>query len=212
MHNFDLIYEQAITKKLRNLAATGLIGASTALANPPQIPSKTPQEISFNQNSRRIFDRYVQELKQFEGSKSYQKLKGYYRNGRFYPYKDSNGHMTVGYGHKILKGENFSKGLSEKEAELLLEKDARKAWNQTIELMREYRVNPDAEDREEIMVVLSGMVFQMGKNGVRKFERMWAAFRVKDYVKASEEMLDSKWARSDSPNRARNLAKRIRNL
>jgi GH24 family phage-related lysozyme (muramidase) len=50
--------------------------------------------------------------------------------GRHYPYPSAEGGSdTVGYGHKIKRGENFSKGLSEEEARALLDKDLQKASN-----------------------------------------------------------------------------------
>lgn len=39
------------------------------------------------------------------------------------PYKDQAGHLTVGYGHKVLPNEDFSSGISEEEADALFEKD-----------------------------------------------------------------------------------------
>jgi lysozyme len=43
---------------------------------------------------------------------------------RQFPYKCAAGHMTVGFGHKILPGEDFSKGVTYIEAIRLLKKDA----------------------------------------------------------------------------------------
>jgi lysozyme len=39
------------------------------------------------------------------------------------------------------------------------------------------------------------MIFNLGLYGVLGFKRMLAALREKDYLKASKEMLDSKWAK-----------------
>lgn len=38
-------------------------------------------------------------------------------------YKDKAGYDTIGYGHKIIKGEDFSKGIKKEDAEKLLHKD-----------------------------------------------------------------------------------------
>jgi len=38
-------------------------------------------------------------------------------------YKDSAGHLTIGYGHKVLPEEDFTKDISIKEAEVLLQQD-----------------------------------------------------------------------------------------
>lgn len=39
-------------------------------------------------------------------------------------YHDSKGYDTIGYGHLVKKGEDFSKGIDESQAEVLLSKDA----------------------------------------------------------------------------------------
>ena len=56
---------------------------------------------------------------------------------------------------------------------------------------------------EEILIE---MVFQLGKNGVSKFKNMWKALAEKNYIGASYEMLDSRWAKQ-TPNRAKAMAK-----
>jgi GH24 family phage-related lysozyme (muramidase) len=50
----------------------------------------------------------------YEGTKEYQTKMNYFRNGKFYPYKDSLGKLTIGCGHLVLKSENFSDGITEK--------------------------------------------------------------------------------------------------
>ena len=139
-------------------------------------------------------------LKILEGTISYQTTRGYFRNGRFYQYIDTNGYPTIGYGHKILKGEDFSKGLTPKQADELLKQDAQSAVNQTNRLIAQIPVTQEAAQ------ILANMVFQMGETGVSNFKNMWEALKNQDYQKASKEMLDSKWARKDSPSRAKELA------
>lgn len=46
-----------------------------------------------------------------------------------YPYQDIAGHLTIGFGHKIVNGENFTKGITEEWAAALLRRDARRAEN-----------------------------------------------------------------------------------
>ena len=57
-----------------------------------------------------------------------------------------------------------------------------------------------------VLSILTEMVFQLGKNGVRKFKKMLRAITIKDYQEASVQMIDSKWARQ-TPERAKRLAK-----
>lgn len=74
----------------------------------------------------------------------------------------------------------------------------------------------------DAQAVLVEMCFQMGVIGVLDFDDMWKALKIGDYVKASEAMLDSKWARQmheldmqdgkDSVNRAERLAQKMREV
>ena len=58
--------------------------------------------------------------------------------------------------------------------------------------------------------VLIEMCFQIGLYGVGKFKKALKAMENADWKEASDEMLDSKWARSDSPLRAERLADIVR--
>lgn len=53
--------------------------------------------------------------------------------------------------------------------------------------------------------VLTEMVFQMGINGVRKFEGMLDALNRNDFDRAGDEMIASRWA-EQTPERAHKLA------
>ncbi|WP_044867744.1 glycoside hydrolase family protein, partial [Enterobacter cloacae] len=70
----------------------------------------------------------------YEGSRAYQTKMGYFRNDKYYPYKDTEGFLTVGFGHKVLQGENFNNGITEIDAIRLLEKDIAIAENQLTKL------------------------------------------------------------------------------
>jgi lysozyme len=58
--------------------------------------------------------------------------------------------------------------------------------------------------------VIHSMVFQMGIGGVMNFRKFLNALQMGDFVKASIEMMDSKWAQHDSPARAKRLAEVMR--
>ena len=51
------------------------------------------------------------------------------------PYKDAGGKATVGYGHLIKAGENFDKGISFSEAEMLLLDDVVEAEKAVVRLL-----------------------------------------------------------------------------
>src|SRR5664279_1101283 len=44
-------------------------------------------------------------------------------DGKYYPYNDSEQIPTIGYGHKIQKGEDFSKGITSEQTDALFKKD-----------------------------------------------------------------------------------------
>ena len=57
--------------------------------------------------------------------------------------------------------------------------------------------------------ILYNMVYQMGVKGVLNFKNMIKALEAKDYKRAGDEMLDSKWAKQ-TPARANRLSKAMK--
>jgi len=84
----------------------------------------------------------------------------------------------------------------------ILEKDLQTAIKSAQQLIEEFDCNDIDEQAEEILIE---MVFQLGKTGVSKFKNMWKALAEKNYIGASYEMLDSRWAKQ-TPNRAKAMA------
>ena len=66
----------------------------------------------------------------------------------------------------------------------------------------------------EAAEVLVEMAYQMGEGGLRKFKKMKAALSQDppDYETAAAEILDSKMAREQTPERAEDYADRMRSL
>jgi GH24 family phage-related lysozyme (muramidase) len=135
--------------------------------------------------------RIDERLKEYEGTKQYQKTRGYFRDNKFYPYKDSLGKSTIGYGH-LITSENFTNGITEQQADALLSEDINLARIQYSKLSL---VLP--QDWEDFMVI---MIFQLGLGGVQKFRKMLAALKVQDYKTAIKEAKDSLWYKQ-TPNR-----------
>lgn len=150
---------------------------------------------------------FFSDVKIYEGSKEFQASKGYFKNGKFWVYKDSLGLPTIGYGHLVRSGENFSAGLTEAEAEALLVKDARNAYNDAKSIYEQYGMKgPEALQR-----VLWQMVFQMGKGSVLNFRKALIAMGAGDYKTAGKEMRDSKWYRQTT-SRAEKMARIVEGL
>ena len=122
-------------------------------------------------------------------------------------YEDTCGHLTVGHGHKVLLEDDLKLGdkISHERATTLFLKDLKEAdYGAHILLADGTWPVPPA-----LLRVVTNMVFQMGLEGVRSFHLFWGFLGVRDYASAAKEMLDSKWAREDSPKRARRLAHEI---
>ena len=67
----------------------------------------------------------------------------------------------------------------------------------------------DCEVKEQIKDVIVELCFQIGVRGFSKFRKTIGYASSGDWINMSTEMLDSKWARSDSPNRAKALSDRV---
>lgn len=57
--------------------------------------------------------------------------------------------------------------------------------------------------------VLIGMSFNLGREGLRKFEKMWVAIRRGDWHEASEQIMDSQVARSKAKRRWERYSKQM---
>ena len=141
-------------------------------------------------------DRLKDSVKQHEG----------YRNK---VYLDTLGKRTVGVGHLCV--EDFwedDKEYDEKFLMEILQKDLQQAIRGARSLMEEHGCADINEKAEELLIE---MVFQLGMTGVSKFRNMWKALAEKNYIGASYEMLDSRWAKQ-TPNRAKAMAKTMKEI
>ena len=101
------------------------------------------------------------------------------------------GHPTIGIGRAL-----DVRGVTRSEAEYLLKND-----------LAFVRVEAEKYDwfydlNEPRQAVVLSMLFQLGPSGFRGFHQTRKALARGDYERAAVEMLDSKWARDDSPTRA----------
>ena len=116
-------------------------------------------------------------------------------------YKDQLGFKTIGYGHLVLPTDKFAEGVTYKKKDLeeVFDKDFNIAKSNANQLIIGLPLHHQAK------CVIIEMVFQLGIGGVSKFKNMWRALKQNDYQIASEEMLDSKWAKQ-TPKRAEELS------
>ena len=116
-------------------------------------------------------------------------------------YKDSLGFATIGYGHLVLPNDPYEEGVtySKEDLEKVFDGDFDTACSNANQLIKDLPLHHQAK------CVLIEMVFQLGIGGVSKFKNMWKALGEGDYQTASEEMLDSRWAKQ-TPKRAESLS------
>lgn len=99
------------------------------------------------------------------------------------PYRDSRGFLTIGYGRCL-----ETRGITEKEADLLLENDIANAetgantlqWFEDLDTVR-----------QDVVVV---MIFNLGLEGFLDFKNTISALKAHDWERAANAMLASAWA------------------
>ena len=136
------------------------------------------------------------------------KLIKHHEGYREYPYNDRTGErhvspvgkLTIGYGWN-LEDQPLPKEISERLLQYGVA-HATKACFDSIDRFMELSANRKA--------ALISMAFNLGRRGFRSFKRMIAAVNRRDWETAAEELLDSRYAREQVPNRARDLADILR--
>ena len=117
-------------------------------------------------------------------------------------YKDSLGIDTIGYGFAIKDlelDEDICEEILKRKLERLIDR-VQKKWGWIINLP------------QEAQEVMYEMCYQMGVSGVSKFKKTLLYLESHEFRMASKEMLDSKWAKSDSPQRAKRMSEIIKVL
>ena len=116
-------------------------------------------------------------------------------------YKDSLGIDTIGYGFAI-KDLNLEEDicdliLERKVAKLVFDVEKRFPWYCSMPVI--------------IKDVVIEMCYQMGVNGFSKFKKTIKHLSNSDFIEASVEMLDSKWA-VQTAGRAKQLSEKVRKV
>jgi lysozyme len=128
-------------------------------------------------------------------SKQLTKDEGYRR----FPYKDTVGCLTIGYGRNL-----ESVGISGQEAVHILENDVGWATEDAASIFHGFENLSPARQ-----AVLINMTFNMGSRRISTFKKMREAVKNGYHEAVCKEMLDSKWALQVG-NRARRLEKAYR--
>ena len=141
-------------------------------------------------------DKLREELKEDEGCK-------------YEIYLDHLGLPTHGIGHLITEwDEEYEKKVgtevSEERVNECFAKDVETVLEDCKVLYSNFNELP-----EEVQLILANMMFNMGRTRLSKFSKLKLAVDDEDWMEASIQMEDSKWAKQ-VPNRAERLCKRMR--
>ena len=140
-------------------------------------------------------------------------------------YKDHLGYYTVGVGHLILPSDEewetpTGTKITQTRADELLYYDFNNVLKECENRLQSQSSWPDwmpdpnnkwEQWPEEVKLIICNMAFNLGLPRLKKFQRMLKAINKKDYVEASKEGLDSKWAKQVY-NRAHRLMDRLRSI
>lgn len=117
-------------------------------------------------------------------------------------YRDSEGYWTIGVGHLIDKRRGG--GLSDAAIDFILREDIEEVYVDLDRNISWWRDLP-----EDCRRGLCNMCFNLGWTRLSKFKNMLLALRQRDWNRAADEALDSKWARQVG-DRAERIAELFR--
>jgi lysozyme len=126
-------------------------------------------------------------------------------------YLDHLGLATHGIGHLIREhepehGQPVGTPVSEERVRQCFALDIAITMEDCQRLFADFKELPD-----EAQLVIANMCFNLGYPRLSKFKNFRAAVEERDWMRAADEMVDSRW-HDQVPNRAKRLVKRIRDL
>lgn len=125
-----------------------------------------------------------------------------FKNGKFYPYRDSTGHFTIGYGHYIGKSDKdaakYRNGISKRQAHDLLLTDMQRTMNDFVLLLQRKRAVDLTVDQQRI---LYEMAYTMGCDKLAKFNKLWKSVEHSNSHKFKKEIKNSLWYNQVGSNR-----------
>jgi lysozyme len=115
----------------------------------------------------------------------------YYEGLRLQPYAEVRGRYAIGYGHHVKQGEDYSKGITKKQADALLRKDLRNASNSVVELVNV----PVSQGQYDALV---SFVFNVGPSNFAG-STLLKKLNSGDYEGAAREF--QKWTKAGKPGK-----------
>ena len=117
-------------------------------------------------------------------------------------YQCTAGYDTIGYGQRV----KYLK-VTQEQAEEWLEEEL-----QNLRYILADKYDWFLPAPTEVQDIVMNMNYQLGVTSFSKFKKTIYLLANKDYRPASEEMLYSKWARTDTPRREKELSDRLRKV
>lgn len=137
-------------------------------------------------------DLLLAQLKVHEGT-------GPMKNGRYMPYEDSKGILTIGWGRNLR-----ANGVRESEAVLMLDNDVDEAIH---DCYREFQWFRSLDTVRQ--AVVTELVFNMGMSTMKEFVRTLRAIGEHDFASAAMGLRNSKWYRDVKQRRGEKLARQM---
>ena len=126
-------------------------------------------------------------------------------------YNDHLGYPTFGIGHLVIPsdieyGKSVGTRVSEERVRECFDKDVESVLRDCTLLYKDFYELP-----EEAQQIIANMMFNMGYTRLSKFKGMKKGVDARDWNKAADEMVDSRWYKQVT-NRANRLVERMRNI
>ena len=126
-------------------------------------------------------------------------------------YLDHLGYPTFGIGHLVVPDdkeyrEDVGTRVSEERVRECFDKDVQSVLRDCSLLYKDFDELP-----EEAQQIIANMMFNMGYTRLSKFKGMKRGVDARDWNKAADEMVDSRWYKQVT-NRANRLVERMRNI
>ena len=126
-------------------------------------------------------------------------------------YLDHLGYPTFGIGHLVIPSdkeyrEDVGTRVSEERVRECFDKDVQSVLRDCSLLYKDFDELP-----EEAQQIIANMMFNMGYTRLSKFKGMKRGVDARDWNKAADEMVDSRWYKQVT-NRANRIVERMRNI
>ena len=110
-------------------------------------------------------------------------------------YRDQYGNYTVGYGHNLSAHNEKPRDVTKEEAERIFETD----WEEATKTAQKFKGYQKLNQVRK--GVITALAYQMGAK-IHDFKNFATLVQEEKWTEAALELLKSKWAERDSPNRA----------